>query len=302
MIDVATASCAAQAWRGRGRRSLLIAACASAAGHGAAVSRVTAAAASSAPASATATADPLHAGWDALLRRHVAWSPGGESSTVAYRGFVADRAELRKVLDACSALTRAQYEAMRRDERLVFLINAYNAFTIELVLTRYPDLKSIKELGSLLQSPWKRKFVRLFGDEVHLDHIEHEVVRAPGVFDEPRIHFALVCASIGCPALRPEAFSAARLDAQLEDSVRRFLRDRSRNRFNPRTGRLEVSKIFDWYKGDFEKGYRGIASREAFFARYADLLADDPRDQSLIREGRVPIAHLDYDWTLNDRR
>ena len=317
MIDGAMDSRAAAPWRagqpsdglvarsGAARRGLLIAACAHVAGAGALVSRAAVASTSSAAVSANATAtngDPLHAGWDALLRRHVAWSQGGESSTVSYRGFLADRAELRKVLDAYSALPRAQYDALRRDERLVFLINAYNAFTIELVLTRYPDLKSIKDLGSLLQSPWKRKFVRLFGDEVHLDHIEHEVVRAPGLFDEPRIHFALVCASIGCPALRPEAFSAARLDAQLEDSARRFLRDRSRNRFNPRSGRLEVSKIFDWYKGDFEKGYRGITSREVFFARYAELLADDPKDQSLIREGRAPIAHLDYDWTLNDRR
>ncbi|HQN14181.1 MAG TPA: DUF547 domain-containing protein, partial [Quisquiliibacterium sp.] len=213
-----------------------------------------------------------------------------------------DRAELRKVLDGYAAVPRAQYDAMRRDERLAFLVNVYNAWTIELVLTRYPELKSIKDLGTLLQSPWKRRFVKLFGEEVHLDHVEHELVRAPGMFDEPRIHFALVCASVGCPALRPEAFTAARLEAQLEDSARRFLRDRSRNRFNPRTGRLEVSKIFDWYKGDFERSPRSPVSREAFFARYADLLADDPKDQAAVREMRVPIAHLDYDWSLNDRR
>ena len=251
---------------------------------------------------ASTGADALHAGWDALLKRHVMWTSGGEASTVNYRGFLADRAELRRVLEGYASVSRTQYDAMRRDERLAFLVNVYNAWTIEFVLTRYPELKSIKELGSLLQSPWKRRFVRLFGEEVHLDHIEHEVVRAPGVFDEPRIHFALVCASVGCPALRPEAFVAARLDAQFEDSARRFLRDRARNRFNPRTGKLEVSKIFDWYKADFERGGRGAASREAFFARYADLLADDPKDQAAVRELRVPIAHLDYDWSLNDRR
>ena len=144
--------------------------------------------------------------------------------------------------------------------------------------------------------------MKLFGEEVHLDHVEHELVRAPGMFDEPRIHFALVCASVGCPALRPEAFTAARLEAQLEDSARRFLRDRSRNRFNPRTGRLEVSKIFDWYKGDFERSPRSPVSREAFFARYADLLADDPKDRAAGREMRVPTAPLDYAWSLNDRR
>jgi len=278
-----------------GRRALLSA-------GGAAVLAVVDARTASAGPGASAAPDAAHAGWDALLRRHVAWTAGGETSTVSYRGFLADRADLRRVLDAYSAVTRAQYEVMRRDERLAFLVNVYNACTVELVLSRYPELKSIKDLGSLLQSPWKRRFVRIFGEEVHLDHIEHDLVRAPGAFDEPRIHFALVCASVGCPALRPEAFSGARLDAQLEDCARRFLRDRTRNRFNTRTGRLEVSKIFDWYKGDFERGARGITSREAFFARYADLLADDPRDQAAIREMRVPIAHLDYDWTLNDRR
>jgi hypothetical protein len=239
---------------------------------------------------------------DALLRRQVAWGPAGVSSTVSYRGLAAERNELRKVLDDFASVTMPEYEAFRRDEKLAFLINAYNAFTLELVLTKYPDLKSIKDLGSLVQSPWKRRFFRLLGDERHLDWVEHEMIRAPGAFDEPRIHFAVVCASVGCPALRPEAFVAARLEQQLEDSTRRFLRDRSRNRYNPRAGRLEVSKLFDWYRADFERSPRGAGSREAFLGRYADLLADEPKDQQLVREGRLPIVYLDYDWSLNDRR
>lgn len=251
---------------------------------------------------ASAAGDPGLAAWDALLRRHVAWDATGTASTVSYRGFEAERAELRRVLDGWSAVTRGQYDGWRRDERLAFLINAYNGFTIELVLSRYPDLRSIKDLGTLLQSPWKRRFFTLLGESRHLDWIEHDTIRAPGAFDEPRIHFAVVCASVGCPALRPEAFTAARLEAQLEDGVRRFLRDRSRNRWNPQRGRLEVSKIFDWYRGDFEQGHRGIASLPAFLARYAELLTDDPAAQATIREARVPIAFLDYDWALNDRR
>ena len=246
--------------------------------------------------------DQAYPALDALLKKHVAWDANGVTSVVAYKGLAADRAELRRVLDELSAVQRQQYDAFRRDEKLAFLINAYNAFTLELVLTRYPDLKSIKELGTKAQSPWKRKFFRLLGEERQLDSIEHDMVRAPGVFDEPRTHFAMVGASVGCPGLRPEAFTAARLETQLEDSTRRFLRDRSRNRYNPRVGRLEVSKIFDWYRADFERGSRGAATREAFLSRYADLLADDPKDQRLVREGKAPIAHLDYDWSLNDRR
>ncbi len=246
--------------------------------------------------------DHEYAAWDALLSRHVAWSPTGVASSVSYRGFALERAGLKQVLDEFSAVARADYDGWSKSQRLAFLVNAYNAFTVELILARYPDLKSIKDLGTLFQSPWKRSFFRLLGSERTLDFIEHEMIRAPGAFDDPRIHFVLVCASIGCPALRPEAIRSDRLDAQFDDSLQRFLRDRSRNRYDPRSGRLEVSRIFDWYRGDFEKGHRGIASREALFARHADLLADDPKDRQAVREARAAIGFLDYDWSLNDRR
>jgi hypothetical protein len=249
-----------------------------------------------------AAPDPAHAGLDALLRRHVAWNAAGVGTTVSYAGIARERAELRRVLEGYSAVTRAEYDAMPRDERLAFLINAYNAWTIELVLTKYPDLKSIRDLGSLIQSPWKKRFFMLLGESRSLDDLEHGLIRAPGVFDEPRIHFVVNCASVGCPALRPEAITAARLEAQLEDSTRRFLSDPSRNRFEPASGRLEVSKIFDWYGGDFNRGWRGVASREQFLGRYAELLAADPKGQATVREGRARIAYRDYDWDLNDRR
>jgi hypothetical protein len=251
---------------------------------------------------AQAALDPSHAALDALLKKHVAWNAAGTASTVSYAGFGADRAELRKVLDAYQAVTKAEFAAMTRDQRLAFLVNAYNAFTIELILTKYPDLKSIKDLGSLIQSPWKKRFFTLLGEERHLDDIEHGMIRAPGTFDEPRIHFVVNCASIGCPALRPEAIVATRLEAQLEDSTRRFLRDASRNRYDSRRGRLEVSKIFDWFREDWERGARGFGSREQFFAKYADLLAADAADQAKVREGKVPLAFLEYDWSLNARR
>jgi hypothetical protein len=157
-------------------------------------------------------------------------------------------------------------------------------------------VKSIKDLGSLFTSPWKKRFFSLLGQPRHLDDIEHGVIRAPGVFDEPRIHMAANCASIGCPALRPEAYVAEKLEAQLEDSVMRFLSDRSRNRVNAQSGRLEVSKIFDWYGIDFARA----GSVEAWLARYADLLADDPQTRQALREGRLRLAFLDYDWALND--
>lgn len=170
---------------------------------------------------------------------------------------------------------------------------------MELILTRYPDLKSIKDLGSVFQSPWKKTFFTLLGKERSLDDVEHGLIRAPGAFNEPRIHVAVNCASIGCPMLRDEAFTADKLDAQLEDGMRRFLSDRTRNRFDTASNTLSVSKIFDWYQGDFEQGYQGFTSLDATFARYAAALGDTPQARDAIRNGGLNIRYLDYDWALN---
>jgi hypothetical protein len=246
--------------------------------------------------------DQSHQAWDGLLRRHVYWNASGTATSVSYKGFAADRAQLKTVLDQYSAVSKAQYEGLKRDEKLAFLINVYNAFTIELILTKYPELRSIKEIGGVFTKPWSIRFVKILGEEKHLDHVEHDMIRAPGVFDEPRIHFVVNCAAIGCPALRPEAITAVRLEAQLEDSTRRFLRDRGRNKFNVSTGQLEISKIFDWFRVDWQSGYRGITSREQFLAKYAELITDDTIAIQLIRDGKAPLRFLDYDWSLNDRK
>lgn len=246
--------------------------------------------------------DHNHAAWNALLKRHVILITQGNASQVDYAGFKADRAALKQYLDALSTVSEADYRRWSKPQQLAFLINAYNAFTVELILTRYPDLKSIKELGSIFQSPWKKAFFTLLGQERSLDEVEHGMIRAPGVFNEPRIHAAVNCASVGCPMLRQEAFTADRLEPQLEDGMRRFLADRSRNRFDAAGNTLSVSKIFDWYKGDFEKGDQGFTSLDATFARYADVLGDTPQAQQAIRSGGLKIRYLDYDWALNAQR
>ncbi len=246
--------------------------------------------------------DHSHRQWNELLARHVVYAPGGNASVVRYAGFAAERARLSAYLDSLSAVGQADYETWDRAQRLAFLVNAYNAFTVELVLTKYPDLGSIKDLGSLFQSPWKQRFFTLLGKRRHLDEIEHEMIRVPGAFDDPRIHVAVVCASIGCPMLRNEAFAADRLDAQFDDAMRRFLSDRSRNRFDAAAGVLRVSKIFDWYGKDFEQGHRGIDSLKTLFARHAEQLADSAADRARVRAGDWRLAFLDYDWALNDAR
>ena len=240
--------------------------------------------------------DHQYAAWDAQLKKHVKWLPDNKQSRVNYKGFVADRAELKKQLDAFSAVAKADFDKWPRGQQMAFLINAYNAFTIEHILSKYPNLKSIKDLGSIVSSAWKKKFFTLLGEERNLDWIEHEQLRPR--YSEPRVHVAVNCASIGCPALPPEAFTASKLDAQLEEGMVHFMGDRTRNRMAD--GKLEVSQIFKWFKEDFEKGNKGFSKLEDVFAKYAEQLTDVPADREKLRAKTVAVSNLEYDWSLND--
>src|SRR6185436_12622744 len=258
---------------------------------------------------AAAQFDHEHKAWTVLLKKHVVLADGGKSSQARYAGFQQDRAALKGYLESLSKVTQAEFDGWSKAQRMAFLVNAYNAFAVEKILTRYPNINSIWDFGKLFGNPFKDRFFTLFGREFTLDGIEHETLRKPGAYDEPRLHFAVNCASVGCPMLREEAFVAARLESQLEEQTRRFLSDRTRNRYNAEGGRLEVSRIFDWYKEDWASGYRGfegkgkpLHSREQFFAAYAALLAERPEHRKLIEDQKAPIQFLDYDWRLNDAR
>ena len=246
--------------------------------------------------------DHSHKAWDDLLKKHVKYVQNGNASRVDYAGFARDRAQLKAVLDDYEKVTKAELDTWTRAQQQAFLINAYNAFTIEKILKRYPDIKSIRDYGSVFGNPWKDKFFTLFGQPSYLDFIEHETLRKEGVYDEPRVHVSVVCASIGCPMLRNEAFTADKVEAQMEDAMKRFLSDRTRNRYNAQAKKLEISKIFDWYGKDFDKGHKGYASVKGTMAKYADLLADKPEDRAAVKGEKAEVAFLDYDWSLNDAR
>ncbi len=245
--------------------------------------------------------DHSHKSWDILLKRHVLLVNEGHASQLDYVGMKSDRALLKSYLDTLSTISPEVFMHWTNAERLSFLINAYNAFTVDLILTKYPGIESIKELGSLFRSPWKKRFFTLLGKERNLDDLEHGLIRAPGIFNEPRIHFAVNCASVGCPMLRHEAFTARRLDAQLENNTLRFLSDSSRNRFDAVDGKMQISKIFDWYEDDFKQNHQGFSSLKATLANYADPLANGSAEavQRIVR-GDYKIVFLDYDWQLND--
>lgn len=232
-----------------------------------------------------------------VLKQHVRWTTDGHSSVVDYAALKRDPASLRESLSMFSSVDKATFERWQPDQQKAFLINAYNAFTLDLILSRYPDLKSIRDLGSLLSSPWKQAFFGLLGEKRSLDWIEHQQLRPR--YKDARIHFAVNCASIGCPALRPEPYRSASLGEQLTDQQRRFLTDRSRNRFNASRGELSVSSIFKWYGEDFTANGKGL---EAWLATHATFLAEAPIDRARIANGQFKLEYLSYDWKLNDLR
>jgi hypothetical protein len=238
-----------------------------------------------------------HSVWDGLLKKHVTTLRAGQSTQVDYSGMSADRSQLNTYLTKLSAVTRADFDQWDKPTQLAYLINAYNAFTVELVLTAYPKLESIKDLGSFFQSPWKKEFFQLLGKKRSLDAVEHELIRGSGRYSEPRIHFAVNCASIGCPALRGQAYVGEQIDAQLEEATKSFLSDRTRNRFEG--DRLKISNIFKWYAGDFEKGWRGANQLSSFLLLYRQSLGLTNAAAAALATASLPIDYLEYDWRLN---
>jgi len=215
-----------------------------------------------------------HGAWDRLLARHVS----AEGGWVDYAGFKADEAVLDGYL---ATLASADYAAMGHDDRLAYLMNAYNAFTVKLILNHWDGgkLESIKDIPE--DQRWKGKLWDLGGwdEKVSLDDIEHGVIRAD--FDEPRIHWALVCAAYSCPPLRNEAYVGDRLDGQL-DAQEAYVMSFDHPRFAVRTAAgANVTKLLDWYGGDF-------GDAMAYVRRHLSL-ADG-----------ATVGFLDYSWVLND--
>lgn len=245
-------------------------------------------------------ADFDHSQLNGLLEKYVSSSNGGSSTTVDYAGIKQSEAILSRYLERTALVSRQSFDAWPKSQQLAFLINVYNARTIELVLQGYPGIASIKDLGSILSSPWSKEFIALLEKTRSLDDIEHQLIRGSGRYNDPRIHFAVNCASIGCPALRAEAYSMDRLDAQLEDQTLKFLADRSRNRLKGAT--LEISSIFKWYGQDFETKWPGSNPLEGFLLRYSSALNLSKADQLRLKGGGLPLRFLTYDWRLNSLR
>ncbi|MBD0261100.1 MAG: DUF547 domain-containing protein [Cytophagales bacterium] len=218
-----------------------------------------------------------HPAWDALLKKHVS-----EKGAVDYRGFIKDSLALNGYLSQLAA-NPPQEKYWSREEQMAYWLNAYNAYTVQLIARHYPlkSINDIKRAGA--KSPWDIPFIALGGTNFTLNHIEHEVLRKQ--FADPRIHFAIVCASQSCPKLAGEAFEAGKLNGQLDRLTREFLDDPSRNKITAQ--QAQVSQIFNWFKDDFTK--KGTLPE--FINQYATAkLGKDAK-----------IGFLEYDWGLNDK-
>lgn len=214
-----------------------------------------------------------------LLKKYV------KVGVVDYSGFKKEEQRLDQYL---AILEKTDTRSLSTAHRFAFYVNAYNAWTIKLILGGYPDIESIKDLGSVFKSPWKKKIVRVDGKTLTLDNIEHDILRPE--YKDPRVHFAVNCASKGCPPLVSEPYEGEILDQQLDGATKAFLSDPERNRLEGNT--LYVSKIFKWFAEDFNNDI------VAFFIKHTE---GDLRKNLEANTGRIKVKHLDYDWSLNGK-
>ena len=228
--------------------------------------------------------DHSHSAWTAILSKHV------QTGLVDYAALKSNPSGLRRYLDSLQSVPREEFLTWTNHQQLAFLINLYNAATVKLVVDHYP-VGSIKMIGGFLSSPWDLEVVNLFGARITLDELEHEEIRKN--YKEPRVHFALVCAAKGCPALRGEAYSAANLDAALDEEAREFLANPDKNRFDVGQGVLHLSPLFKWYAADFE-------AQAGSILEYVKPLLPG-RDGERFDSGPVRIQFTDYDWSLNEQ-
>ncbi|MDF1559595.1 MAG: DUF547 domain-containing protein [Bacteroidales bacterium] len=215
-----------------------------------------------------------HELWNTFLKKHVS-----DEGHVNYKAIIQDKSELDKYL----TLLENSHPNVKwtENERKAYWINAYNAFTVKLIIDNYP-LKSIKEIGGALKSTWDISFIKIEGQTYSLGDIEHKILRKE--FDDPRIHFAINCASVSCPILLNEAFLSETLDQQLNRAAEGFINDSSRNKFS--AGLAQVSSIFNWFSEDFTK--------QGTLVDYLNLY-------SKVRlNTKTKVKYLDYNWNLNE--
>ncbi len=214
---------------------------------------------------------PSHSAWNKLLAKHV-----NAAGDVVYKNFLADKSQLQNYLDYLAK--NSVKKEWSKHEKLAYYINLYNAATVMLILNNYPT-KSIKDI----KNPWGKAWVKTGDGMISLGDIEHKILRK---MNEPRIHFAINCASYSCPKLSNKAFTAAQMENQLEQAAIDFINDTSRNKISAQ--KLQLSNIFKWYKKDFTIN----STLASYINTYTNIEINDKPD----------IDYLKYNWQLNEAK
>jgi Protein of unknown function, DUF547 len=242
------------------------------------------------------TAQPLNVeDYAEVLKEYV-----DSSGRVDYERLKNNRQKLDKFNAAIGSVSSATYESWTDEEKIAFLINAYNSLTLEAIIDNYPT-KSIRDIPGV----WDRKKFKVVGQEMTLNDIEHEILRKK--FNEPRIHMALVCASIGCPKLKTEPYTGEKLNAQLDEQTRVFLAIPDNFRIDRDSKRVYVSSILKWFGEDFEKSYgkkanfANLNGKETAFINFISQYLS-PAEREYLTQGGYRVSYLDYDWSLNAKQ
>jgi hypothetical protein len=226
--------------------------------------------------------DQTHALFTTVLAQPV------KEARVHYAALQAHPEALAGYLDQVAAVRRVEFQRWTESQQITFLCNGYNACTLRLIVDPCP-VKSIMDSGSVIKGLWDQPVVRLFGDVITLNVLEHKILRVD--YAEPRLHFAVICAAQGCPPLRADAYPGARLDEQLTDQAKLFLASPEHNRVVPAERTVALSPILKWYGADFEKKSGSVL---------AALQPYWPGPAVAAVTAAFNLRYTDYDWSLND--
>lgn len=218
--------------------------------------------------------------YQGVLDRYV--TSKNQTSLVDYQSLQKNPAKLTAYLQYIGSIPEADFHSLPKQEQLAVLINLYNASTLKLIIDHYP-LQSIQNIKINGKQAWDLTKTMLFSKKISLNHLEHEIIRQD--YEEPRIHFAVVCAAMGCPPLQKEAYSGEKLEQQLEEVTRNFISNPERNYYSKESNTLYLSQIFSWYKADFGNEI----DLKLFIGKYINQTIP----------ASAEIKYLKYNWELN---
>ena len=244
------------------------------------------------------TLDLRHSKWGALLGQTLVVKQNGQVTRLDYGLLKSKNSQLSAYLQDLSKVSESEFKSLNRQDQMAFLINAYNAAMARLVTDHFP-VTSVKKIGIPSVGPWKNNFITLFGRKMTPDDLEHDTLRK--IYKDARIHFAVNCASVSCPSLRPTPYIGNQLESQLSEQATLFFNNKKENSFDPNKYELRLNSILKWFREDFTKtDDTGLVSYVApYMPELASHLKDKNGKQDNAKMAQIKITYNDYDWALN---